>query len=329
MRESTLGAKRPTTLLDVTLRDGGYVNGHAWTVQEASDVVGTMEAAGIPFVEVGYLRTASGESLNPSKRCEPAYLEALATGIDRTRLVVMARPSDGGPQLIRGLARRGVGMLRVLAASLNVESAASHIAAGREEGLCVAVNLTHVSRFSPEQIAAAAGHAARAGAQIVYLADSNGSLYPEDVAARISAAVQAVPASPATRSQDEPVRIGFHAHDNLGLAFANARAALEAGASYLDGSLLGIGKGGGNLPIELIAGYLAVTVGSDVRLDPLMTDRVAAGARLRMLVDGGSSSLITGLLDLSLDQYGLFKEQTAHHGYDWLLRYGLQETLTP
>lgn len=314
---------RPPMLLDVTLRDGGYVNHHEWTLQEAVSVVRTMEAARIPFVEVGYLRPALGVSLHPSKRCEAAYLETLAAQVQDTRLAVMARPGESGPRLVRGLAAQGVGMLRVLAPALDVDSAAPLISAGLEEGLPVAVNLTHVSRFAPEQLAAAARQARRAGAAYVYLADSNGSLYPEAVAARIEAVVQAVAGG--SGPDGAAATVGFHAHDNLGLAFANTRAAMAAGAGAVDGSLRGIGKGGGNLPIELIAGHLAVQAGAGFRLDPLVADRVAAGARLRMLVESPSTSLITGLLDLSLDQNGVFQEQAARHGYDLLLRHGLEE----
>jgi 4-hydroxy 2-oxovalerate aldolase len=311
----------PPILLDVTLRDGGYVNGHSWTTGEAISVVRTMEAAQIPFVEVGYLREPSGESLNPSMRCEPPYLLALAAEVERTRLVVMVRPAETPKKLIAGLRGQGVGMVRVLAAALDVGSAASYVEAAQAEGLSAAVNLTHASRFGPDEIAAAAAQAARAGAEFVYLADSNGSLFPEEVTARVAAAAEEVRAAGAP---DGSVAIGFHAHDNLGLAFANTCAALRAGVGAVDASLGGIGKGGGNLRLELIAGHLAFHGAAGYLLDPLVSDRTTSAAKLKMLADGPSNALVTGLLDVSLDQYRQFQEQAARHGYDQLLRYGLE-----
>jgi 4-hydroxy 2-oxovalerate aldolase len=52
------------------------------------------------------------------------------------------------------------------------------------------------------------------------------------------------------------IQVGFHAHNNLGLAMGNTLAALEAGADQLDGCLRGLGAGAGNAPTELLAAVL-------------------------------------------------------------------------
>lgn len=52
------------------------------------------------------------------------------------------------------------------------------------------------------------------------------------------------------------VQVGFHAHNNLGLAIGNTLAAIEAGADQVDGCLRGLGAGAGNAPTELIAAVL-------------------------------------------------------------------------
>ncbi|QEE09768.1 hypothetical protein D1093_09375 [Bartonella kosoyi] len=78
------------------------------------------------------------------------------------------------------------------------------------------------------------------GASILYLADSHGSLLPDTVTHFVQK----------TKSIT-PLEIGFHAHDNLGMAMANSIAAVEAGASFIDSSLMGMGKGAGKLTLEL------------------------------------------------------------------------------
>jgi 4-hydroxy 2-oxovalerate aldolase len=308
-------ASGPPILLDVTIRDGGYVNGHTWTVTQAASIVRAMEEARVPFVEVGYLRDPLGSPLHPSAHCPPAYLRTLADRVRRTRLVVMVRPGETDPQAMKGLAESGVGMVRVVVPRLDVAAALPYLEAADAEGLATAVNLTHASRFTPGQLGDAVRQAARAGARIVYLADSNGSLYPDSTAARIRAAVEAASAVDGTT-------VGFHPHDNLGLAFANTRAALDAGAGAVDASIGGVGKGGGNLRLELVAAYLVMYAGADYSVDPLMDNESTVAAQVRMFVDSGAKALMSGLLDVSLDQSRGFQEEAARHGYDVLLRAG-------
>ncbi|MGC4807619.1 hypothetical protein [Micromonospora sp. DT233] len=299
-----MNPERDLTLLDVTLRDGGYVNGHSWTTREAEAIVRTVGAAGVPVVEVGYLREGH-EPQRPSAICPPEYLAALAAVADRPRIAVMVRPGEVPIGRVAELPDHDVSMARVLVAGGSVERAAPYAEAARAAGLAVAMNLTRVSERTEEQIATAVRACAEAGAQVVYLADSNGSLDPEAVTARVGAAVAA-----------SPVPIGFHPHDNLGLAFINAKAAMAAGATAVDASIAGIGKGGGNLRLEVIVAHLIVRHGAALRLDPIATDQTTLATRLRMLAEGSTKAVLTGLLDLNLDGAADFSDMLAANGYD-------------
>src|SRR5947209_11719174 len=70
-------------------------------------------------------------------------------------------------------------------------------------------------------------------------------MLPQDTYARVKALKEAL-----------HTQVGFHAHNNLGLAMGNSLAALEAGADQLDGCLRGLGAGAGNAPTELLAAAL-------------------------------------------------------------------------
>lgn len=296
-------------LLDVTLRDGGYVNGHSWTVHEAAAIVDAVDAAGIGFIEIGYLRHDADDPLRPSARCPEPYLTSLAPHARHAGLVVMVRPGEADPHQIAGLADYSVRMVRVLVPGGDVQRAAPYVAAARAEGLAVTTNLTRASEASPEALAETARRCQEIGADLIYLADSNGSMYPDHVRAKIQAVAEAT-----------SVPAGFHAHDNLGLAFVNSCVALEAGARALDASLAGIGKGGGNLRLELIAGHFIVHHQAPLRLDPLARNRQAVTAQLKMLAEGNCHALVAGLLDLNLDQARAFQEEAARSGLDALLR---------
>jgi 4-hydroxy 2-oxovalerate aldolase len=83
------------------------------------------------------------------------------------------------------------------------------------------------------------------GAEVVYVVDSAGALLPHQAAERVSALRDRIGA-----------QVGFHAHNNLGCAIGNALAAVEAGASWLDGSVRGLGAGAGNAPTEVLCAAL-------------------------------------------------------------------------
>ncbi|ROP42014.1 4-hydroxy 2-oxovalerate aldolase [Saccharothrix texasensis] len=291
-------------LLDVTLRDGGYFNDHGWTTREAESIVRAVGAAGVPYAEIGYLRHRH-EPSRPTASCPPAYLDALARVAGRPGLAVMVRPGEAPVDRIAELPDRGVSMVRVLVPGGSVQAAEPYVAAARGAGLDVTMNLTRVSERDPESIAVAAKDCADAGAHIVYLADSNGSLDPGSVAERVGAAVAA-----------SPVPVGFHAHDNLGLAFVNATTAMAAGATAVDASIAGIGKGGGNLRLEVIVAHLIVRHGAELRLDPIAADRTTLATQLRMIADGAAKTVVSGLLDVNLDGSAHFSDLVATDGLD-------------
>ena len=122
---------------------------------------------------------------------------------------------------------------------------AQHIAAAKELGMTAVGFLMMTHMGSPELIAGEAKKMESYGADYINLADSAGYLLPEDVKARIKAVMDAV-----------EVPVGFHAHNNLGMAAANTVAAVKSGATYIDATLRGLGAGAGNTQLELISGVL-------------------------------------------------------------------------
>jgi 4-hydroxy 2-oxovalerate aldolase len=83
------------------------------------------------------------------------------------------------------------------------------------------------------------------GADVIYLADSCGTMFPDDVKARFDVLRDKV-----------KVPLGYHGHNNLTLAVANSLQAAEFGATYIDGACRGMGAGAGNAQIEVLVGCL-------------------------------------------------------------------------
>ena len=121
--------------------------------------------------------------------------------------------------------------------------AIQHLKAARELGMMPVGFLMMAHMAPPKKILEQAQIFVDAGAEYVNIADSAGYMTPDDVRARISLLVEKL-----------PIPVGFHAHNNLGLAVANALTAAECGADYIDVTCRGLGAGAGNAQAEVVAG---------------------------------------------------------------------------
>ncbi|ANP53482.1 4-hydroxy 2-oxovalerate aldolase [Streptomyces griseochromogenes] len=234
-------------LLDCTLRDGGNQNDWQFTPEDVRTIVSTLDAARIDVIEVGY-RGGSGSrssaTAGPSAHCTPEYLAALPD-VHHAELAVMAVPTVCPVDALEDLPDSPVSMVRIAAYPWNMAGVPEYVRAVRRLGLKVGVNLMAVSYTTPGQLAEIADLVRGELPDVFYIADSFGGLTPDDVRQRMSLLTERL-----------PIPVGVHAHNNLGLAAANALAALDAGAGWLDASLCAMARGAGNLATEQAAAFL-------------------------------------------------------------------------
>lgn len=284
-------------LLDVTLRDGGYVNEHSWTMTDAADIAETVVKAGVSGVEVGYLRpdrrAVDGET-RPSASCPEAYLDHLGSVIaGQGSLVVMAHQEDIVAGSYDKVAAHGVETVRLPTKVSGMPRLGEHVREIHNAGMSAIVNVVRVSELTTKEVQDIVASAHAAGADAIYLADSNGSLFPTQVGDLVRTARDLT---------DRPV--GFHAHNGLSLAFINSVAALEAGASYIDASLAGVGKGGGNLSLELMVGYLKVYQGANLEARHLSKAPIAVQRQWPLDQETVTEAIASGLLNMNVDEVG-------------------------
>lgn len=282
-------------LLDVTLRDGGYVNKWQFPLEDALTIVSMLSKSGVPYIEVGYYRphsaTNGGRQTGLSSYCSQEYLRAVSSVRGDSKLTVMIHLNDVLPTDYTFLADNGVSCVRFVISTPALPQIEAHIDAARAAGLCTSVNLIRASERSLENIVSAAHAAEEMGVDWLYIADSNGSMFPEQVG-RIFREL----------SREVKMPVGFHAHDSLRLAFANSLAALEAGGQLLDSSLGGMGKGAGNLVTELITAYCKSEYGLPYAISELTA---VTCQTLGAWVSGDHrrrcESTLSALLDLNAD----------------------------
>jgi 4-hydroxy 2-oxovalerate aldolase len=247
--------------MDVTLRDGGYVNGFSFSVKESTGVARLLDEAGIPFLEIGYFipgRTTPDDLGRKGYTIEHMR-EVAASCRSQAQPVVMIPPGVASANDYLELARAGVKVVRFPVSPPRIDQLPPEVNAARKAGLRISLNLVRVSEYSMEELLAVGDRLAAFDPDWIYLADSNGGLFPDQVQQMVRALKNRI-----------RVPLGFHPHNGLSLAFVNSLVAISEGISMLDASLGGIGKGGGNLGLEAITLYLNSRGEAAFRFPPVM-----------------------------------------------------------
>ncbi|HEX2022754.1 MAG TPA: aldolase catalytic domain-containing protein [Candidatus Thermoplasmatota archaeon] len=252
-------------VLDCTLRDGGYYCEWDYADALVSRYLGAVAKAGVAYAEIGF-RSPPSEgfggkwkySRDRSIRAFPAPEGLkLAVMLDAKEFSAGGRlDAEGLEALFAPRARSPVALVRVATTVKGVAVASEMAALLKRKGYEVAVNLMQASLLGEKEAIAAAADLESSEADHLYFADSFGGLSPVETRALFQAARSAFSRS-----------LGFHAHDNLGLALSNTLAAIEGGADIVDGSVMGMGRGAGNLRTEQLLLYLRHKKG-DASVDP-------------------------------------------------------------
>lgn len=233
---------------DATLRDGSHAISHALTKDHIAAYAAAADLAGVPIIEVGHGNGLGASSLQVglSLLSDEAMIVTARENLKRSKLGVHVIP--GFATIKKDLARAfelGVDVVRVASHCTEADITERHISFAREKGKEVYGVLMMSHMASPELLAEEALKMQSYGAECVVLMDSAGAYLPADVTGRVAYLVAHL-----------NVPVGFHAHNNLGMAIANSAAAAEAGAQLLDASARGFGAGAGNAQLEALVAVL-------------------------------------------------------------------------
>jgi 4-hydroxy-2-oxovalerate/4-hydroxy-2-oxohexanoate aldolase len=235
---------RKVLLHDMCLRDGMHAKREQIPVQQMVKVATALDAAGVPLIQVTHGAGLGGNSLQHgfALASNEEYLRAVVPQMKRAKISVLLIPGLGTMRELQSAYDCGARSVSVATHCTEADTAPQHIAYARKLGMDAVGFLMMAHLNDPKGLAQQAKLMESYGAQTVYVTDSAGFMLPADVTARI-AEMRAV--------LDASTEIGFHGHHNLGMGIANSIAAVEAGASRIDGSVAGLGAGAGNTPLEV------------------------------------------------------------------------------
>ena len=234
-------------ITDTTLRDGSHSVAHRFTINDVTRVVSALDSANVDIIEVGHGDGLAGSTANYGFSAVPEMdlIKAAVQSAKNSKIATLLLPGIGTVPDLEKVKDLGVKVIRVATHVTEADIAHEHIEVAKIMGFFVVGFLMMAHRAKTERVVEEAQKMESYGADVVYATDSAGALLPKGVKERISALKSAL-----------KIPVGFHSHNNLGLAIGNSLAAIEAGATYIDGSLGGLGAGAGNTPTEMLVGVM-------------------------------------------------------------------------
>ena len=240
-------------VLDCTIRDGGLMNDHKFDDEIVKAVYDACVEAGIDYMELGYKNSkklfAPAEN-GAWKYCDEDDMRRIV-GENETELKLTAMADAEKSDYKEDILPKNesvLDMIRVATYIHQIPTALDMIKDAHDKGYDACVNLMAVSTCPESELDEGLELLVKSEISAIYVVDSFGHLYSEQVAALMKKYLDF--------ARTEGKQVGMHAHNNQQLGFANTIESIIQGASMLDATMAGLGRGAGNCPIELLISFL-------------------------------------------------------------------------
>lgn len=295
-QQGTLLSYRPDIkVLDATIRDGGLVNNFYFSDDFVKRLYETNVKAGVDYMEFGYKATKEIFDVNKFgkwKFCDEESIRSIV-GDNNTDLKISVMADVGRTDLEHDILDRQdsvIDLVRVATYINTIPAAIDMAEYCKSKGYETSINIMAVSTSSDKDIAQALELIGKSSVDMIYIVDSYGSMYPEQIRelAEMYTSVGG--------KYDK--QIGMHAHNNQQMAFANTIEATARGVSLLDATMSGMGRGAGNCAMEALLGFLK---NPKYKLNPIL--KFIQDDMLKLKKDGlvwgyDIPYLLTGMLNL-------------------------------
>lgn len=233
---------------DSTLRDGSHAVKHQINADNIKNYCREADDAGLYTIIVGHGNGLGASSLQVglSLLSDEEMLTLARNELKKTKLGAFLIPGFGtikdniGPAI-----DLGVDLVCVASHCTEADVTCQHIKYIRDRGKEAYGVLMMHHMTSAERLLEEAKKMQEYGAMGIIIMDSAGASTPDMVYERVKKLVDGL-----------NIKVGFHAHNNLGLAISNSYTAIKAGATIIDGTLRGFGAGAGNCQLEVLVGLL-------------------------------------------------------------------------
>ena len=244
-------------ITEVCLRDGSHAVAHQFTEQQVRNVIRALDEAGMHYIEVSHGDGLGGSTIQYGRSLvdEMKLIEAAVEEAKQSKIAVLLLPGIGTVHELKEACKCGAKLVRVATHVTEADVSAQHINMARELGM-EALGFLMMAHSAPVEVLVEQAKLMESyGAEAVYVTDSAGALLPHEVRERVKAL-----------RDNLDIEVGFHGHNNLSVAVANTLAAIEEGATRIDGSVRCLGAGAGNTQTEVLLAVMD-RMGYDIDID--------------------------------------------------------------
>jgi 4-hydroxy 2-oxovalerate aldolase len=240
-------------VVDCTIRDGGLMNNHGFDDAIVKVVYDTCVAAGVDYMELGYKASRQGIKVGEHgawKYCQEEDLRRIVD-VNKTELKLCVMADAERCDYHEDILPKKdsvLDMIRVATYIHQIPTALEMVKDAHDKGYETTVNLMAASTISDRELTEGLEMLAQSEAQAIYLVDSFGAFYSEQIRALVKKYLG--------HCQVSGKAVGVHMHNNMQLAFANTIEGIIEGANFLDATMAGLGRGAGNCPMELLLAFL-------------------------------------------------------------------------
>lgn len=240
-------------VLDATIRDGGLVNSFYFTDEFVNALYRTNVKAGIDYMEFGYKASKELFDVNKFgkwKFCDEESIRGIV-GDNNSDLKISVMADVGRCDFKKDIIDRKdsvIDMVRVATYVHQMPGAIEMIEDAKAKGYEVTCNIMAISNAQEGDVAQALKMVGESSANGIYIVDSYGSLFPEQMERLTDLYMET--------AEKYGKYLGIHAHNNQQLAFANTIESMTHGASLLDATMMSMGRGAGNCAMELLLSFL-------------------------------------------------------------------------
>ena len=235
-------------ILDCTIRDGGYINNWEFDTKLVREVYRALSKSGVEYVEIGFRGTEKHFDRKKYGLWRFTPEDQIREATDNIVGAKLALMADYGKVEIDDFCDADdsvVDLVRIAVHKDNLKGAISLLEQIKEKGYKVSLNVMGYANYSENERKYLVDLVKKVVLDYVCIADSYGSMFPDQIKSLFEPVLEI-----------QNIKVGFHPHNNLQMAFANSLEAIRCGVHIIDSTIYGMGRAAGNLPTEIIISFL-------------------------------------------------------------------------